>query len=104
MSAAEAHRVGMVNRVVPVHELVAATLELAQHISKNPALGLKLVKRAVNRTMDYQGLTKSLEYAFLLHVFSKATEEYQQKMWKPLVDQVNKEGLKAFLKARDGEF
>ena len=104
MSAQEAYRVGMVNRVVPKGELNQATMELAQHIAKNPALGLKLSKRAVNRTMDHQGLGKALEYSFLLHAFSKATDGFQTNMWQPLMEKVNKEGLVAYLESRDRQF
>ena len=104
MDAQEAHRVGMVNRVVPLDRLDQATMELAQHIAKNPALGLKLAKRSINRTMDFQGLRNALEYNFLLHVFGHATNEFQEKLWKPLIEKVNKEGFVSYLKARDGEF
>jgi enoyl-CoA hydratase len=104
MYADEAYRVGMVNRVVPKEKLEQATMELAQHIAKNPALGLKLCKRAVNRTMDYQGLRNALEYNFLFHVFGHATNEFQEKLWKPLISQVNKEGFTAYLESRDRAF
>ena len=104
MPAAEAYRVGMVNRVVPLDQLEKATMDLAQHIAKNPALGLKFVKRAVNRTMDFQGLNQSLEYSFLLHVFGHATDGFQRNIWKPMIDKVNKDGFVAYLAERDGPF
>lgn len=104
MNAAEAYRVGMVNRVVPAEQLAKATMGLAQHIAKNPALGLKLAKRAVNKTMDYQGLRDALEYSFLLHVFGHATDAFQKNLWLPLIEKVNKDGFVAYLKERDSEF
>ena len=104
MSAAEAYRVGMVNRVVPREELESATIALAQHIGKNPKLGLKMCKRAVNQTMNAQGLRESLEYSFLLHIFSKATSAYQEEAWKPLVAKVRGGGLGSYLKDRDADF
>ena len=104
MGAAEAYRIGMVNKVVPRAELEGATMTLAQHIAKNPALGLKLVKRAVNNTLENQGFRKALEYAFLLHIFSKATHGYQQEMWQPLMATVRGDGLAAYLKSRDRAF
>ncbi len=104
MDAAEAYRVGMVNQVVPVNDLDSATMKLAQHIAKNPALSLKLAKRAINHTMDLQGLGQSLEYAFLLHVFGHATDAFQREMWKPMIDQVNRQGLVSYLKQRDQPF
>ena len=104
MNAAEAWRVGMVNRVVPRDELDDATMALAQHIAKNPALGLKLAKRAVNKTMEYQGFRQALEYNFLLHVFGHATNAFQENMWKPLIEKVKAEGLPAYLAQRDKAF
>ena len=104
MSAAEAYRVGMVNRVVPRSELESATMELAQRIGKNPGLGLKFVKRAVNNTLENQGFRQALEYAFLLHTFSKSTQSYQQEMWQPLIRKVRDEGLASYLSSRDRPF
>jgi enoyl-CoA hydratase len=104
MSAAEGHRVGMVNRVVPAEELEEATMALAQQIAKEPALGLKLAKRAVNKTMDYQGLRAALDYTFLLHVFGHATRQHQEEVWKPLIDRVNKDGFAAYVADRDAPF
>ena len=104
MNATEAYRVGMVNQVVPRAQLTEAAMQLAQNIAKNPALGLKFVKRAVNNALENQGFRKALEYAFLLHTFSKATQAYQQEMWQPLMEKVRGEGLNAYLKSRDRGF
>src|SRR5690554_3288926 len=46
LSAEEAYRIGMVNRVVPVSELRAATLALAERIAEAPPFGLRLMKRS----------------------------------------------------------
>ncbi|MET0545075.1 MAG: enoyl-CoA hydratase [Caulobacterales bacterium] len=66
-SAAEAHRLGMVNHVVPQGELASFTLQLAERIAQQPALALKATKEAVNATLDYQGQRNALDYAFNLH-------------------------------------
>jgi len=104
MGAEEAYRVGMVNRVVPRAEMEEATMTLAQHIGKNPPLGLKMAKRAVNKTMDFQGLRNALDYNFLLHVFGHATGEFQEKLWKPLIEKVNKDGFASYVESRDSAF
>ena len=104
MYAPEAYRVGMVNRVVPLDQLEKATMDLAQHIAKNPALGLKFVKRAVNKTMEFQGLGQALEYNFLLHVFGHATDGFQRNLWKPMIEKVNKDGFAAYVRERDQAF
>ena len=45
-SAAEAHRIGLVQEVVPVGQQVARAMELAQLIAKNAPLGIQVTKEA----------------------------------------------------------
>lgn len=45
-SAAEAHRIGLVQEVVPVGQQVARAMELAQIIAKNAPLGIQVTKEA----------------------------------------------------------
>src|SRR5690606_3508445 len=78
MDAAEAHRIGMVNRVVPRAELESATLALAEHIAKAPPFGLKLTKRSLNRTFDIQGFRNAIAAHFDTHQLSHVTEEFRQ--------------------------
>lgn len=66
-SAGEAHRLGMVNRVVPRAELKAEVLALAQRIAAKPAFALKLTKEAVNRSVDIMGQPQAVDQAFTLH-------------------------------------
>lgn len=66
-SAEEAWRLGMVNRVVPLAELEAQTLALAQKIATKPAFALKLAKEAVNKSTDLQGQQEVIDHAFALH-------------------------------------
>lgn len=72
ITAAEAHAIGMVNRVVPSAELASATLELAQRIAQRPSMGLKLAKQAVNQAEDRMGITDSMWTAHSLHVLGHA--------------------------------
>lgn len=67
ITAADAHAIGMVNRVVARDELEAATLELAETIAARPAFGLRLAKRSVNAGLDLQGQRQAVETAFALH-------------------------------------
>jgi enoyl-CoA hydratase len=66
-SAAEAHRLGMVNHVVPRAELGAFTLDLAKRIAAKPAFALKMTKEAVNGTLDIMGQQNAVNQAFGLH-------------------------------------
>ena len=54
-TAAEAHRLGMVNHVVEAEDLSAFTLEMAKKIAQKPLFALQLTKKAVNHTMDNMG-------------------------------------------------
>lgn len=66
-SAEEAHRLGMVNHVVPRDTLDSFTLEMASKIAGKPAFALKLAKEAVNKTLDIQGQANAIDAAFSLH-------------------------------------
>lgn len=67
LTAADAHHIGMVQRVVPREELEATTLELAATIAKRPSFGLKLAKMSINQGLDLQGQRQAIDAAFSLH-------------------------------------
>jgi len=66
-SAEEAHRLGMVNHVVPLDALQDFALARAVKIAAKPAFALKLAKEAVNKTLDIQGQQNAIDQAFSLH-------------------------------------
>jgi len=66
-SAQEAHRLGMVNHVVPRANLQSFVLELAGRITNKPSFALKMTKEAVNRAMDATGQQTAIDQAFALH-------------------------------------
>ncbi|MEU7030932.1 enoyl-CoA hydratase [Streptomyces sp. NPDC015232] len=72
MPAGRAYDLGMVNRVVPRHELGPATEALALRIAGMPQFGLALTKRAVNQAEDLQGLHTGLDSVFGLHHLAHA--------------------------------
>lgn len=67
MTAEEAEKVGMVNRVVPLEELDGATMELAKQISEMHPFALRQAKRAVNQTLDVQGFYAAIQSVFDIH-------------------------------------
>jgi enoyl-CoA hydratase len=67
ITAEEGRALGMVNRVVPLAELEAATLALAERIAEQPTIGIKLAKMSVNQSLDAQGMRSSVQSAFALH-------------------------------------
>lgn len=65
--AAEAHRLGMVNQVVPRAELSAMTLAMAERIAAKPSFALKMTKEAVNAAEDAMGRRQAMLSAFVIH-------------------------------------
>lgn len=67
ISAERAKDLGMVNRVVPVADLEAEGLAIAERIGQMPSLGLALAKRAVNQAEDLMGMRSGMDSVFGLH-------------------------------------
>jgi enoyl-CoA hydratase len=76
MTAAEAHAIGMINRVVARADLDSATQALAARIAETPPFALKLLKRSLNRTFDAQGFRTALSAHFDVHQLSHVTNEF----------------------------
>lgn len=72
ISAADAHRLGMVNHVVADDEVSAFALRMAEKIAAQPAFGLRPAKNSVNQSLDAQGQSSALESAFSLHSLGHA--------------------------------
>jgi enoyl-CoA hydratase len=81
ITAQEGLEVGMVNKVVPLDQLEAETLALANHIAEAPPFGLELIKRSLNRTRDMGGFRQALNAHFDTHQLSHVSEEYLQ-IWR----------------------
>ncbi|MGN5236963.1 MULTISPECIES: enoyl-CoA hydratase [unclassified Rhodococcus (in: high G+C Gram-positive bacteria)] len=67
VTAEEAEKTGMVNKVVPRDELDTETRALAEQIAKMPPFGLRQAKRAVNQTLDVQGFYAAIQSVFDVH-------------------------------------
>lgn len=86
IDAPEAHRLGMVNHVVPSDELDDFSVAMARRIAQKPSFSLKLAKLAVNQTLDAQGFMVAQQSAFGLqhvgHAHSRA--EYMRETGKDM--------------------
>jgi len=66
-SAEEAHRLGMVNHVVPRAELESFTVSMARRIAEKPAFALKMTKQAVNTALNHMGQQATMDTSLALH-------------------------------------
>ena len=60
ISAQEAERIGLYNRVVPADQLAGATAEMAERLAKGPAFALAKTKEMINREL-HMNLETALE-------------------------------------------
>ncbi len=90
IDAREAHRLGLVARVVPTELLVEDALDLAAKIATKSPLALRLAKEAVNAAYE-MSLTDALAHERRLFYLLFASDD-------------QKEGMAAFLEKRDPDF
>ena len=90
LSAEEAARFGLVNRVVPVERYLDEALELAQQLASRAPIALRIAKEAVNKALETP-LTEGLAYERRVFYLLFATED-------------QKEGMSAFLEKRKPEW
>lgn len=72
MGVEEAHKLGMVNRIVPRAELDEKTFELASQIAQMAPHAMRMAKRSVNAMLDAQGMHSALDFAFQAHSLGHA--------------------------------
>jgi 2-(1,2-epoxy-1,2-dihydrophenyl)acetyl-CoA isomerase len=89
-SAADAERIGLVNKVVPPGELEKATTEWAERLAAGPTRALGLAKRLLNRSLE-STLDQSLAEEALVQELITGTNDI-------------KEGMRAFAEKRDPDF
>jgi len=90
ISAQEAHRIGLVNEVVPPAQLIARAEEIARKIIANGPLAIQYTLEAVNKGMEMP-LAEGLFLEATLFAVACSTEDM-------------KEGTKAFLEKRPAIF
>ena len=90
ISAQEAHRIGLVNEVLPAAELIPRAEAVAAKIIANAPLAVQYAMEAVNRGMEMT-LAEGLYLEAVLFAVACATED-------------KTEGTKAFLEKRPAAF
>ncbi|MGB2799069.1 MAG: enoyl-CoA hydratase/isomerase family protein [Dehalococcoidia bacterium] len=88
ISAEEAYRIGLVNKVVPQEQLMPTALEMAEKIMKSPPLSIKYTKRALRTALANDAHKSALEEG-----------------WRVIMDSEDiKEIVKATLEKREPKF
>jgi enoyl-CoA hydratase len=72
VTAADAHRLGMVNHVVAPDQLRPFVMGMAGRMAQRPSFALKLAKESVNQTLEAQGQWTALRSAFSLQHLAHA--------------------------------
>jgi len=90
ISADEAERIGLYNRVVPRDQLETATREFAEKLAHGPAVGLAKTKEMLNREL-HMGFESALEAEALAQALCMQTPDFR-------------EAHAAFLEKREAKF
>ena len=90
ITAEEAYRIGLVQRVTRVEELLSVATELAEKIAANAPLAVQATKEAVSHGLGLR-LDDALDYDNLLVFKNRQSED-------------SKEGVRAFLEKREPDF
>jgi len=90
ISAKEAERIGLIDRVVPHNELKEAVMELAMRIVEKSPVAIRMAKKAINAAHE-SPQTMGLAYEAMIASFCFSTEDHR-------------EGISAFLEKRRPNF
>ena len=90
LEAEEAERIGVLNKIMPDHDLERGTTELAQKIAKNPPLAVQMSKMMAYKALDTD-LEAALEQAAACQALALSSEDHR-------------EGVNAFMEKREAQF
>ena len=75
LSAADAHRLGVINRIVPADQLEHEVRELAGQLAQQPRQAMAAAKRAVNHALE-SSFEDALEFESYLQEAQAASQEF----------------------------
>jgi len=101
IDAQEAHRLGLVNRVVPKEELEGAVEELVRKIAPTPLPTLRLTKLALTRAYEAMGIRAAVQANLDLSAILNAVDTPEQREFDRIAAE---QGLKAALAWRDSRY
>lgn len=77
LSAAEAERIGLINRVVPADRLMAEAQTLAERLAAGPTWAIRWTKQAVNKVL-WERVNLIQDMATALEALSAATQDHRE--------------------------
>ncbi len=101
IDAREALRIGLVNRVVPLDDLDAATLQLAEEIAKNDPFAVSMQKRAINAVWEQAGFRQAIEANVALDTLIETADLPERAEFRSITVE---KGLKEAIAWRDARF
>ncbi|MGE0876088.1 MAG: enoyl-CoA hydratase/isomerase family protein [Burkholderiales bacterium] len=101
VSAAEALRMGLVNRVVPADQLMAEAKKVALRMARLPAIAMKQNKEAINRAYDMRGLMANIDYGQEMFCLTSMAQSPEGMEFRKIA---REQGLKAAIRWRDERF
>lgn len=79
LTASEAERIGLINRVVPADQLPTQALALAQRLAEGAPLAIQYTKAAVNKLIK-EALNVSFEFAAAHELVTLMSEDHQEAL------------------------
>ena len=101
ISAAEAARIGLINRVVPGDQLESAAIALARHIAVIDPNLVQKTKRAINQCFETMGLVKALNTALDIDLAIEGAGSDDKRKFMEIA---RMEGLRKAIEWRDAKF
>ena len=101
IDAAEAERIGLVNRVVPRDRLGDETMRLARDLAVVDPVAMRLTKRAINRSWEAAGFRQALQQGVEIGAEIESARVPEREEFERIATE---SGLKEALRWRDERF
>lgn len=101
IDAAEALRIGLVNKVVPTDELDDATLALAEEIAKNDPFAVSMQKKAINKIWEVSGFREAIDANVVIDTMIEVADLPEREEFRTITLE---QGLKKAIEWRDARF
>ena len=101
IDAAEALRIGLVNKVVPTDQLDDATLALAEEIAKNDPFAVSMQKKAINKMWEVAGFREAIDANVVIDTMIEVADLPEREEFRTITLE---QGLKKAIEWRDARF